>query len=49
MLKIQTFLFQIKKEVPESMTEKDAMMFPVIASGALFTLYIVFRVNYLDV
>jgi len=34
----------MKKEVPESMTEKDAMMFPVIASGALFTLYIIFRV-----
>lgn len=38
------FLFQMKKEIPESMTEKDALMFPVIASGALFTLYIIFRV-----
>ncbi|XP_025198779.1 minor histocompatibility antigen H13 [Melanaphis sacchari] len=35
---------KLKKEVPESMTEKDAMMFPLIASGALFTLYIIFRV-----
>lgn len=42
-------LLQIKKEVPESMTEKDAMMFPLIASGALFTFYIVFRVKYLNI
>jgi len=35
---------KINKEVPETMSEKDAMMFPVIASGALFTLYIIFRV-----
>lgn len=35
---------KLKKEIPESMTEKDAMMFPVIASGALFTLYIIFRI-----
>ncbi|XP_050540010.1 minor histocompatibility antigen H13 [Daktulosphaira vitifoliae] len=35
---------KLKKEVPESMTTKDAMMFPVIASGALFTLFIIFRI-----
>ncbi|KAL4119343.1 hypothetical protein QTP88_012160 [Uroleucon formosanum] len=35
---------KMKKEIPESMTEKDALMFPVFASGALFTLYIIFRV-----
>ncbi|XP_050421913.1 minor histocompatibility antigen H13 [Adelges cooleyi] len=42
---------KIKKEVPESMTAKDAMMFPLIASGALFSLYIVFRLfskQYID-
>lgn len=47
MLKFGFFL-QMKKEVPESMTEKDAMMFPLIASGALFTFYIVFRVKNLN-
>ncbi|VVC34020.1 Hypothetical protein CINCED_3A016409 [Cinara cedri] len=35
---------KMKKEIPESMTEKDAMMFPIIASGALFTLFIIFRI-----
>jgi len=35
---------KMKKEIPESMTEKDALMFPLIASGALFTLFIIFRV-----
>lgn len=46
---LKCILFQIKKEVPESMTEKDAMMFPVIASGALFSLYIIFRVKKLGI
>ena len=31
-------------EAPETMTQKDAMMFPVIASCALFSLYIFFQV-----
>jgi len=31
-------------EKPETMTQKDAMMFPIIASCALFGLYIVFQV-----
>ncbi|XP_025424028.1 minor histocompatibility antigen H13 [Sipha flava] len=35
---------KLKKEVPESMTEKDALMFPLIASGALFSFYLVFRI-----
>ncbi|KAK8770877.1 hypothetical protein V5799_025878, partial [Amblyomma americanum] len=30
-------------EKPETMTRKDAAMFPVIASGALFGLYIFFK------
>lgn len=32
-------------EQPETMTSKDAMMFPIIASGALFGLYLLFRVS----
>jgi len=39
----------MKKEIPESMTEKDALMFPLIASGALFTLFIIFRVINLNI
>ena len=31
-------------EKPETMTQKDAYMFPVIASCALFGLYIVFKI-----
>jgi minor histocompatibility antigen H13 len=31
-------------EQPETMTQKDAMMFPIIASCALFSLYIFFQV-----
>lgn len=31
-------------EAPETMTQKDAMMFPVIASCALFGLYVVFQI-----
>jgi minor histocompatibility antigen H13 len=31
-------------EAPETMTQKDAMMFPVIASCALFSLYIFFQI-----
>merc|ERR1711915_231108 len=31
-------------ERPETMTQKDAMMFPIIASCALFGLYIVFQI-----
>ncbi|XP_028414889.1 minor histocompatibility antigen H13-like [Dendronephthya gigantea] len=30
-------------EKPDSMTHKDAMMFPVVASGALLGLYIIFK------
>ncbi|XP_029341330.1 minor histocompatibility antigen H13-like [Acyrthosiphon pisum] len=33
-----------KKEIPESMTEKDAMMFPVVSSRSLFMIYIILRV-----
>jgi len=29
----------------ETMTQKDAAMFPIIASGALFSLYLVFQVS----
>ncbi|CAN8001047.1 unnamed protein product [Ixodes hexagonus] len=32
-------------EKPETMTRKDAAMFPVIASGALFGLYIFFKAS----
>lgn len=32
-------------EQPETMTSKDAMMFPLIASGALFGLYLLFMVS----
>jgi len=31
-------------EAPETMTQKDAMMFPLIASCALFGLYVVFQI-----
>lgn len=31
-------------EAPETMSTKDAMMFPLVASGALFGLYIVFKI-----
>ncbi|RWS28605.1 minor histocompatibility antigen H13-like protein, partial [Leptotrombidium deliense] len=34
----------ISGEMPETVTSKDAAMFPLIASGALFGLYIVFKV-----
>lgn len=37
-------LKQTSGEAPETMTSKDAMMFPIIASCALFGLYILFRV-----
>lgn len=39
----------MKKEVPESMTERDAMMFPLIASVSLLSFYIVFRVKCLNI
>lgn len=32
-------------EKPETMSHKDAAMFPIIASGALFGLYIFFQVR----
>ncbi|KAL3288963.1 hypothetical protein HHI36_003406 [Cryptolaemus montrouzieri] len=32
-----------KEQKPEKMTKKDAAMFPIMASGALFLLYIVFK------
>jgi len=32
-------------EKPDTMTQKDAAMFPIIASGALFGLYIFFQVK----
>lgn len=42
---LMTFsLKQTSGEAPETMTSKDAMMFPIIASCALFGLYILFRV-----
>merc|ERR1719374_483885 len=31
-------------ERPETMTQKDAMMFPIIASCALFGLYMIFNI-----
>jgi len=31
-------------EKPENMSSKDAMMFPIIASGALFGLYLLFKI-----
>lgn len=34
-------------EQPETMSSRDAMMFPLIASGALFGLYLLFRVSVL--
>ncbi|RWS04059.1 minor histocompatibility antigen H13-like protein [Dinothrombium tinctorium] len=34
---------EISGEMPETMTTKDAAMFPLIASGALFGLYIFFK------
>lgn len=37
-------LLQESGEQPERMTHKDAAMFPIIASGALFGLYIFFKV-----
>ena len=43
------FLFQENcektGEKPERMTQKDAAMFPIIASCALFGIYIVFKVT----
>ena len=32
-------------EKPERMTQKDAAMFPIIASCALFGIYVVFKVS----
>ena len=32
-------------EAPETMTRRDAMMFPLIASCALFGLYVFFQVS----
>ena len=37
-------LFQENGEKPDSMTHKDAMMFPLVASCALLGLYIIFKV-----
>lgn len=42
---IAVFCFQESGEKPETMTHKDAAMFPLIASGALLGLYIFFQVN----
>jgi len=38
-------LFQASGEKPETMTSKDAAMFPIIASCTLFGIYLVFQVN----
>ena len=38
-------LLQENGEKPDSMTHKDAMMFPIVASGALLGLYIIFKVS----
>lgn len=35
---------QNSNEKPETMTQKDAMMFPLIASASLFGIYIVFKI-----
>lgn len=37
--------FEESGEKPETMTQKDAAMFPLISSAALFGLYIFFQVN----
>lgn len=39
------FLLQESGEKIESMSKRDAAMFPVIASCALFGLYVFFKVN----
>ncbi len=36
--------FKESGEKPDTMTQKDAAMFPIIASAALFALYIFFQV-----
>ena len=38
------FVLQNSGEKPETMTTKDAAMFPLIASGTLLGIYIVFKV-----
>lgn len=38
-------LFQESGEKPDTMTTKDAAMFPIIASCALFGLYVFFKVS----
>ncbi|XP_055546993.1 minor histocompatibility antigen H13 [Wyeomyia smithii] len=42
--KEQTSTFQKTGEKPDTMTSKDAMMFPIMASCALFGLYIFFKI-----
>jgi minor histocompatibility antigen H13 len=37
--------FKESGEKPDTMTQKDAAMFPIIASCALFGLYIFFQVR----
>lgn len=42
--RVINFNFQESSEKPDIMTKKDAMMFPIIASCALFGLYIFFKI-----
>lgn len=39
-------MFQDSGEKPETMSSKDAAMFPIIASCTLFGIYLVFQVIY---
>jgi minor histocompatibility antigen H13 len=39
--------FQASGEKPETMSSKDAAMFPIIASCTLFGIYVVFQVSFL--
>ena len=45
--KLDCALSQKNGEKPESMTSKDAAMFPIIASCTLLGLYIFFKVSWL--
>lgn len=44
MVLLTHFLLQVLGEKPDTMTSKDAMMFPLIASCALFGLFIFFKI-----
>lgn len=43
-INVSCFYFQQTGEKADTMTSKDAMMFPVIASGALVALYLFFKI-----